>query len=166
VDVGRLQVAARRVDAALDPDGRLTDVDGLAAEFVAVAATGDISKAHEVGDRLIFARQFADGWRPRVVAVRAGDLALVSLPGEQFVDHALRVRAASPIAETIVAGYDDNSLQYVPSLEAFPHGGYEVNGGWRYVAPGGGESIADAAVELLRDLARDVPRDEGDRRSG
>ena len=152
VEIGRLQVAARRVPTPLDPEGRLTDHVGLEADLTAVAATGDISKAHEVGDRLIFARQVADGWLPRVVAVRAGDLALVSLPGEQFVDFALQVRAGSPFAETIVAGYDDNSLQYVPSLEAFPHGGYEVDGGWRYVAPGGGEIIAEAAIDLLREM--------------
>jgi hypothetical protein len=115
-----------------------------------------------VGDRLVFARQLANGWQPRVVAVRTGDLAIVSLPGEQFVEFALQVRAASPIAETIVAGYDDNSLQYVPTLDAFPDGGYEVDGGWRYVAPGGGEAIAEGAVDLLRALARD----EGGQGSG
>ena len=150
VDLGPLQVAARRIDAPLDPLPSIADME---AELIAVAATGDISRAHEVGDRLVFARQVAHGWQPRVVAVRAGDLALVSLPGEQFVDFGLRIREGSPIAATIVTAYNDNSLQYVPTAEAFPEGAYEVNGGWRYVAPGGGEVIADGALDLLRDLA-------------
>jgi len=150
VELGPLQVAARRVATPLDA---LPSIAQMKAELAAAAATEDIARAHEVGDRLVFAQQVADGWQPRVVAARAGDLALVSLPGEQFVDFSLRIREGSPVAETIVTAYDDNSLQYVPTAEAFPEGAYEVNGGWRYVAPGGGEVIARGALDLLRDLA-------------
>jgi hypothetical protein len=154
VELGPLRVGARRVDAPLDP-ATLGDVADLEAALSAVAAEPepDISKAHEIGDRLAFVEQLAAGWKPRVVVARSGDLALVSLPGEQFVQHGLRIREGSPIAETIVAAYDDNSLQYVPTAEDFPEGAYEVDGGWRYVAPGGGEAIADAALDLLRTLA-------------
>ena len=150
VEIGPLVTAARRVD--LPYDG-VSDIAALEAAFGAAAATGDISKAHEAGDRLVFARLLASGWRPRVVAARLGDLALVSLPGEVFVDFGLRIRGDSPIAETIVTAYDDNSLQYVPTEAAFPESGYEVDGGWRYVAPGGGECLADQALDLLRELA-------------
>jgi len=129
------------------------DLAALEREFATVAAGDDISKAHEVGDRFVFAQLLAGGWRPRVVAMRLGALALVSLPGEVFVDFGLRIRADSPIAETIVTAYDDNSLQYVPTATSFPDGGYEVDGGWRYVAAGGGERLADQALELLRELA-------------
>jgi neutral ceramidase len=151
---GPLRVGALRVDAPLDP-ATLGTVPDLEAALAAVAAAPepDISKAHEIGDRLAFVEQVAAGWRPRVVAARVGDLALVSLPGEQFVQHGLRIRESSPMAETIVSAYDDNSLQYVPTAEDFAEGAYEVNGGWRYVAPGGGEAIADGALELLRTLA-------------
>lgn len=150
VELGTLRLATRRVATPLDP---LPPLGELEAELAAVAATGDMSHAHRVGDRLVFARQVAAGWQPRVVAARAGDLALVSLPGEQFVEFGLRIRRESPVAETLVSAYDDNSLQYVPTADAFPEGAYEVDGGWRYVAPGGGEVIADAALDLLRSLA-------------
>ena len=149
VDLGPLQIGARRVDL---PYEDVSDLASIEERFTEAARSGDLSKAHEVGDRLVFAQLLAGGWRPRVVALRAGDLALVSLPGEVFVNHGQRVRAESPIAETIVTAYDDNSLQYVPTEPDFPEGSYEVDGGWRYVAPGGGERLADQALELLRSL--------------
>jgi hypothetical protein len=154
VELGPLRVGSRRVDAPLDP-AALGEIADLEADLAAVAGAPepDISKAHEIGDRLAFVGQVAAGWKPRVVAARAGDLALVSLPGEQFVQHGLRIREGSPIAETLVTAYDDNSLQYVPTAADFPEGAYEVDGGWRYVAPGGGEAIADGALDLLRTLA-------------
>jgi hypothetical protein len=150
IDLGPLHDAAHRVDL---PYEDVSDLASIEERFGEAARSGDISKAHEVGDRLIFAELLAGGWRPRVLALRAGDLALVSLPGEVFVNHGMRIRAESPIAETIVTAYDDNSLQYVPTEPDFPEGSYEVDGGWRYVAPGGGERLADQALALLRELA-------------
>ena len=65
-----------------------------------------------------------------------------SCPGEVFLEHGLAIRAASPFAETIVAAYNDNTLQYIPTAAAFPEGEYEVDGGWRYIRPGEGERMA------------------------
>ena len=132
---------------------RCADLEAALAA-VAAAPEPDISKAHEIGDRLAFVEQVAAGWKPRVVAARAGDLALVEPPGRA-------IRPARPpdprrdprSPRRSSTAYDDNSLQYVPTAEDFPEGAYEVDGGWRYVAPGGGEAIADAALDLLRTLA-------------
>ena len=74
------------------------------------------------------------------------------LPGEVFLEHGLRVRSGSPFAETLVAAYNDNTLQYIPTEEAFPDGEYEVDGGWRYIRPGEGERMADEAIRLLETL--------------
>ena len=80
------------------------------------------------------------------------DLALVVLPGEVFLEHGLAVRAGSPFANTVVAAYNDNTLQYIPTAAAFPDGEYEVDGGWRYIQAGQGERMADEAVRLLGGL--------------
>ena len=77
---------------------------------------------------------------------------IVILPGEVFVEHGLRIRSRSPFRETIVAAYNDNTLQYIPTAAAFSEGSYEVDGGWRYVRAGEGERIADAAIRLLETL--------------
>ena len=51
----------------------------------------------------------------------------------------------------IVTAYNDNSLQYIPTASAFPEGAYEVDGGWRYIAPGAGEALAAGDVANLGD---------------
>ena len=73
-------------------------------------------------------------------------------PGEVFLEHGLAARAGSPFPETIVAAYNANTLQYIPTREAFPDGEYEVDGGWRYIRPGEGERMAAEAVRLLESL--------------
>ena len=65
----------------------------------------------------------------------------------------MTIRADSPFKTTIVAAYDDNTIQYVPTAEAFPDGEYEVNGGWRYIQQGQGERLAASGTDLLRRLA-------------
>jgi hypothetical protein len=52
----------------------------------------------------------------------------------------------------VVAAYNDNTLQYIPTAAAFPDGAYEVDGGWRYIRAGEGERMADEAVRLLNGL--------------
>ena len=75
------------------------------------------------------------------------------LPGEVFLEHGLSIGARSPYRATLVAAYQDNTLQYIPTASAFADGEYEVTGGWRYIQPGQGERLADQAVSLLARLA-------------
>ena len=69
------------------------------------------------------------------------------------MEHGLSIRERSPFGATVVAAYQDNTLQYIPTAAAFDDGEYEVTGGWRYIQPGEGERLADEAVSLLGDLA-------------
>ena len=106
-----------------------------------------------LGDRLVVARRLDDLAGAPIVTIRLGPgLAIVVLPGEVFLEHGLRIRSASPFDETLVAAYNDNTLQYIPTEGAFPDGGYEVDGGWRYIRPGEGERMADEAIRLLESL--------------
>jgi hypothetical protein len=94
----------------------------------------------------------------RITAFALGDVALVILPGEVFVAHGLAIRAASPFAETIVAAYDDNTLQYIPTEAAFAEGAYEVDGGWRYIQRGEGERMVATAIGELGQLRSTADR--------
>ena len=103
-----------------------------------------------MGDALVVARRLEERRRARITAISLGPhLALVVLPGEVFLEHGLAVRAGSPFRDTVVAAYNANTLQYVPTREAFPDGEYEVNGGWRYIQPGEGERLSAEGVRLL-----------------
>jgi neutral ceramidase len=76
---------------------------------------------------------------------------VVGLPGEVFVDLGLAIKQASPFATTLVIELCQDDPSYIPTRKAFAEGSYEtVNS---RIAPGGGELMVDAAVQLLKELA-------------
>ncbi|UCC97460.1 MAG: neutral/alkaline non-lysosomal ceramidase N-terminal domain-containing protein [Phycisphaerales bacterium] len=78
------------------------------------------------------------------------DVAVVGLPGEVFVDLGLAIKRASPFATTLVIELCQDAPGYIPTKKAFAEGSYEtVNS---RIAPGGGEMMADAAIDLLKEL--------------
>lgn len=89
-----------------------------------------------------------------VQAVRLGGLCIVGLPGEVFVEYALKIDAASPCAQTAVAGYTNGNLGYVPTEAAYAEGGYEVDSAIRWygttmLAPQTEDIILAAAGRVL-----------------
>ncbi len=82
------------------------------------------------------------------------DIAIVTLPGEVFVELGLAIKKASPFATTFVIELANNSPAYIPTREAFSDGDYEVVNS--RVKPGGGEMLVDAALGLLRELKNDI----------
>lgn len=91
-----------------------------------------------------------------VQAIAVGDLALVGLPGEFFAASGLRLRERSPFPITVVIGYANGCLGYVPPASAFEEGGYETRPApWSRVAPGAEAVMLDAAAGCLEEL-RDV----------
>jgi len=93
-----------------------------------------------------------------VHAMRLGNVTIVGLPGEVFVDLALEIDSRSPHQQTIVLGYTNGCIGYVPNEESYPEGGYEVSGAYRYygtlmLKPETDRQIRDATVELLKEIA-------------
>lgn len=93
-----------------------------------------------------------------VQALRVGDLGIVGLPGEVFVEYALNIAAASPLPLTAVAAYTNGNIGYVPTAAAYPEGGYEVESAIRFYGttmptPGCEEMILLEAGRRLRELA-------------
>jgi hypothetical protein len=150
VEAPGLRVAFSELPLDLEP---FPPVAELERRFEVAAAAGEFAGIVAVGDALVVARSLEAQRRARITAIALGpDLAFVDYPGEVFLEHGLSARAASPFHETIVAAYNANTLQYVPTREAFPDGEYEVNGGWRYIQPGEGERMSAEAVKLLESL--------------
>ena len=79
------------------------------------------------------------------------DVAIVLLTGEVFVDLGLAIKLASPFAHTLVIELSNDNPAYLPTEKAFKEGSYEtVNS---RIAPGGGERLVEAAIQLLKELA-------------
>ena len=88
-------------------------------------------------------------------AARVGDCAVVGTPGELFSEIGQAVRAASPFATTLFAGYCQGVLGYVATAEEHPYGGYEpavAQRGYAHPAPFAPEAaqlLVDTSLELL-----------------
>jgi len=149
VQLGPLQVIRRTIPIELEPFPPLSE---MTAQLAAAAATGETGAVVAVGDALVVARRIEEFRNAPLTVVASGDLAIVALPGEVFVEFGIAIREGSPFPWTIVTAYNDNSLQYIPTISAFPEGAYEIDGGWRYIAPGAGEALACGAIALLRDM--------------
>jgi neutral ceramidase len=151
VPIEACELLVTRSSLRLDLDAM--PVAQLEVEFDAAARETASADIVAIGDRLVLARRLDELAVAPIVTIRLGPaFAIVVLPGEVFLEHGLRIRAASPFADTLVAAYNDNTLQYIPTETAFPDGAYEVDGGWRYIRPGEGERLADEAVRLLETL--------------
>lgn len=88
-----------------------------------------------------------------VQAVAFGDVALLALRGEFFAESGQRLRERSPFPVTLVIGYANGCLGYVPPARAFEEGGYETRlSPWSRVSPNAEALIVDAATGILEEL--------------
>ncbi len=93
---------------------------------------------------------FGEAIRVRVwCLVVSESTAFVFLPSEVFVEHQLWISSRSPFRNTIVVGYAEPYIGYIPTEEAFDEGGYEAQFPVAIVARGSGEKLRLVALELL-----------------
>ncbi len=80
------------------------------------------------------------------------DVAIVTLPGEVFVELGLAIKRGSPFRTTLVIELANSDPAYIPTEKAFREGSYEtVNS---RLAPGSGERMVEAALGLLKEIAK------------
>lgn len=90
--------------------------------------------------------------RGEIQALKLGrDVVLVGIPGELFSALSVEIEEKSPFPNTIVVGYANGAIGYIPNRGSFEQGGYEINRG-TLLAPGGGEEIVNRCVSLLNSL--------------
>lgn len=147
-------LASASCEVALSPRPPATPED--------VAQAAEIEARVESGQRVLMGeRSFARRVRrfeavpptahdTVVQALRIGDLALVSAPGELFVELGLEIKRRSPFAQTMLIELANDSIGYIPTSRAFEEGAYEPNS--TPYMPGFGEEIVEAAVRLLAGL--------------
>jgi hypothetical protein len=90
-------------------------------------------------------------FRVEVQAIALGDqVAWVTLPGEVFVELGLALKKRSPFPLTHVVTLANESIGYIPDRRSYAEGNYEPESA--RCAPGAGERLVEAAVQLLADL--------------
>jgi len=87
-------------------------------------------------------------------ALRLGNLAIVFVPGEIFSETGLAIEKASPFPNTIVVGFAESSIGYVPPKHVFQEGGYEVGPGkWSFLQEQAESILRQETEKLLKSLA-------------
>ena len=86
------------------------------------------------------------------VITLGGDVAIVCLPGEVFVELGLAIKQGSPFRTTLVVELS-NCVEtiYSPTRAAYAQGSYEVTKS--ALQPGAGELLVETALTLLREAA-------------
>jgi neutral ceramidase len=92
---------------------------------------------------------------------RIGNVALVAYPGEMFVDYQLTLDQNSPFDKTITLGYNNGCIGYVPTADAYPEGGYEIEQAFKYygtlmITPHCEDQIKTTTLDLLKKLKLDT----------
>jgi hypothetical protein len=126
----------------------------MAKERMSKIGTRDLSFLEQVECNKIVdvSQRYAGGKVPiEAVAIRLSpDVAIVTLPGEVFVELGLAIKQASPFKTTLVIELSNDAPAYVPTKKAFAEGSYEIVNS--RVASGGGEKMANLAIGLLKEL--------------
>jgi len=84
-----------------------------------------------------------DEIKTEIMALRAGDLGFISLPGELFSEFNKMLRDASPMPQTVVVSLAGDYVGYLPTDEGLEQGAYEAR-----MAPA--EGIEDMIMEHAR----------------
>jgi hypothetical protein len=128
---------------------RLAAIRGKADEEELCVAVGLARRAGMLADK---ARQYAGlaEVETELHGIRLGEVALVGFAGEPFSELGIQVKARSPFPHTLFSGYTNDYLGYLPTAEAYPDGGYEVD--TSPFRPGAGEQVVEASLALLAAL--------------
>ncbi len=86
----------------------------------------------------------------QLMAIRVGEVALVSTQGEPFIEIAREIAAASPFPHTLFSGYSNGGFGYMPVASAYSEGGYEVE--ISPFAPEAAGILVREALKLLQEL--------------
>ncbi len=140
VDVPTREVSDEEVAQAKK---RINDIGTPALPFleaVRTVTTLDLRSAYPSGVAKLEVQVFRLG----------ADTAIVTLPGEIFVELGLAIKRDSPFRNTLVIELANSAPAYVPTKKAFAEGSYEIVNS--RVRPGGGEQLVATALELLKSL--------------
>ena len=81
-----------------------------------------------------------------------GKLVFVIIPAELFSDLGLEIKKRSPFSKTLIFGYANDALGYIPSEDSYSGSGYEVRR--TLFAAGAGEYLVEQIIHNLNKLRK------------
>jgi neutral ceramidase len=85
-----------------------------------------------------------------ITAARVGDVAFIGFNVEMLTEIGMKIKAGSPFRHTFVITHCNGSSGYLPPLELYKEGGYEIQS--TRFEPGSAETIIREAIRMLHDL--------------
>jgi len=132
----------------LDP-GEMERVDYICDKTNAGTAEGRKQYFRACYKRFEAMRAKTDVCPTFVHMMRIGNAVLVGVPGEQFVQAGLEIKARSKCPNTIVVNLANDSIGYIPTRKGYEEGGYQTWIGACNVAPEAGEMIVEKSLSLI-----------------
>lgn len=119
------------------------------AECVIFGAENALALARAQAAGEVAARQSVYG-HAEVQVLRIGDLFLVGLPGEQFVEYALEIKRRAPRRAFVISLASGELQGYIVTPEAAAAGGYEA--AWALFRPESGARMVNAALKMMENM--------------
>jgi hypothetical protein len=102
-----------------------------------------------IGDELAWVLRCKSGHRIDLACLRIGDMRVVHMPGELFVEYQLAAKAMRPDLRVMMAAYGDYAPGYIGTAAAYAEGGYETAARSSNVAPECEAVLMDGMKKLL-----------------
>jgi hypothetical protein len=102
-----------------------------------------------IGDELAWVLRCKSGHRIDLACLRIGDVRVVHMPGELFVEYQLAAKAMRPDLRVMMAAYGDYAPGYIGTAAAYAEGGYETAARSSNVAPECEAVLMDGMKKLL-----------------
>ena len=142
------------------PDERLREVDAILTEHPQPPreANGQVDPRwfRAASTRSVeLCRQRDGAFSYEIQAFRIGDLCILGLPGEPFVEGQLALKVYSPASYLFPAHLTTHYVGYLPTREAYTRGGHEANEDvtyWAKLAPGCLETVVERAGDMVQEL--------------
>jgi hypothetical protein len=134
-------------DVALPPGKHLDEAELLRVIGDKSAAEGERLQAVR---HLQFLRECEAGRKVTLSRLRIGDVDLLHLPGELFVEYQLAAQALRPESAVCVAAYGDYGCGYIGLHDSYAQGGYETSDRASRVAPSVEGVLMGRIQELLK----------------
>jgi hypothetical protein len=119
--IEKAQILGRTADARLEESARLHYK----------AAVAMVEWAWETRDALKN-RRVLKSITAELQMLHIGDVVLIAVPGELFVEFGLTIKKTLAPVHAIVVGYANGNFGYLPTRVAYTQGGYEVNDAYKY----------------------------------
>ena len=153
---GDVRVGGRAAEVPFEPR-RPSDDEMAAARTLFESgedwANGDWIYARE----LVLLAEMPAAFDVPIQALRIGDLGLVGLPGEIFVEIGLAIKGQSPFARTMTVSVANAMAGYIPTDAGIRAGGYETRLARHACAPMGTEGLwVETATRLLTELHQEL----------